>query len=139
MFQYFKYIHKIPNTYLIKYEDIFYNDYQELKNILNCIGLNYTNKIFDNSKYENIVDINYKNITIEKEPDNKEHGKYRTWQVNQPFVNNNTPSKINITYEQSQKLLDNLHVNFIYPNLKNEFSDYLKKLKDNISPNNINE
>ena len=139
MFQYFKYIHKIPNTYLIRYEDIFNNDYQELKNILNCIGLNYTDKIFDNSKYENIVDINYKNITIEKEPDNKEHGKYRTWQVNQPFVNNNTPSKINITYEQSQKLLDNLHVNFIYPNLKNEFRDYLKKIKDNISPDNINE
>jgi len=139
MFQYFKYICKIPNTYLIRYEDIFDNDYQELKNILNSIGLNYTNNIFDNSKYENIVDINYKNIPIEKKPDNKEHGKYRTWQVNQPFVNNNTPSKINITYEQAQKLLDNQYVNFIYPNLKNEFRDYLKKIKDNISPDNINE
>ena len=129
MFQYFKYFSKQPNTYLIRYEDIFDNNYQELKNILNSIGLNYTNNIFDNSKYENIVDINYKNIPIEKEPDNKEHGKYRTWQVNQPFINNNTPSKINITYEQAQKLLENQYVKLVYPNLKNEFHDYLKKLK----------
>ena len=60
----FKYIHKIPNTYLIRYEDIFNNDYQELKNILKKFYKIYTNEIFDNSKYENIVDINYKNIPI---------------------------------------------------------------------------
>lgn len=41
------------NNYFIKYEDLFMNNYQNLKNILDDIGLQYTDDIFNNSNYKN--------------------------------------------------------------------------------------
>ena len=41
------------NIYTIRYEDLFENNYDELKKILNDIGFQYDDSIFDNSKYTN--------------------------------------------------------------------------------------
>ena len=90
-----KFIHyqnnPINNLYTIKYEDLFIDNYKNIKNILDKIGLIYDDSIFDNSKYINkIVD----------KPINTKHIKKRTDQINKPFINNNNKNKINLLQEQ---------------------------------------
>jgi len=45
----------INNLFLIRYEDMFENNYKNLKYIFDKIGFNYNDDIFDNSKYINKV------------------------------------------------------------------------------------
>lgn len=105
-------IHK--NIYTIRYEDIFKNDFQELKNIFNNIGFNYTDNIFDNSKY---INISHMEVKLEdKKPKNIQHTKYRTWQINQPFKLNNDISKIDLTEKQKQIIINNKYCLELYPN-----------------------
>jgi hypothetical protein len=103
------------NVYTIKYEDLFKNNYEDLKKILNDIGFQYNNSIFDNSKYNNIISSNIKNNN--KKPKNTNHVAYRTWQINQEFKSNNDISKIDLNYSQKKKIVNNLHVLKIYPNI----------------------
>lgn len=44
-----------PNVYTIKYEEIFPNDYKNLKKILDSIGFVYDNDIFNNENYVNTI------------------------------------------------------------------------------------
>jgi hypothetical protein len=106
------------NVYLIKYEDMFNENYHQLKQILNSIGLKYTNKIFDNINYTNKIASSINIEDIKSKPDNKEHGDYRTWQINQPFINNNEKSKIDLTHEQIETIYKNVFINIIYPDIK---------------------
>jgi len=79
------------NIYTIKYEDFFPNDYQKLKELMNLIGLEYHNTIFDtkSKEYTHWRDCNISKID-EKTLDYKNRrGEYRTWQINQPFQNMN--------------------------------------------------
>ena len=46
------------------------------------------------------------------------HSKYRTWQINRPFVLNNDVSKIDLTGEQKNILLNNSKILNVYPNIK---------------------
>lgn len=94
---------KFPNIYAIRYEDLFVDDYKEIKSIMDNIGLKYNPNIFDTKtkdyKFKNDLDIN----TINEKPETYELGKVRTWQINQPFENMNT-SDINIP-DELDKLL----------------------------------
>jgi len=106
--------------YTIRYEDIFPNNYKELKKILDDIGLTYNDTIFDNSKY---VNYSHRGILLPSEkPTEKQHEKYRTWQINQPFVSTNDISKIALTENQKQKIMDNSSIVELYP----EISSLLK-------------
>jgi hypothetical protein len=102
------------NVYTIKYEDMFENNYQEIKNILERIGIQYTDDIFDNSKYTN-VHYTYAELVSTK-PKPIEHATYRTWQINQPFISNNDINHIDLSENQKQELMhdDILH---IYPDI----------------------
>jgi len=108
------------NVYTIRYEDIFYNNYQELKIILDDIGMKYNDNIFDNTKYKNII-INNIQIPTTK-PNNVEHGKYRTWQINQPFVSNNDVSKLDLTELQKQKIINNSVILEVYTDIDKVFN-----------------
>ena len=91
------------NIYTIKYENIFNNNFQELKNILNNIGITANDNIFDNSKY---INISHPGVILENnKPKNIQHSKYRTWQINQPFKSNNDISKIDLTEQQKQIIM----------------------------------
>jgi len=106
----------LKNVYTIRYEDIFLNDYKELKNILDNIGMKYDNTIFNNKEYTNFL---YKNSGIpEEKPNNKKHCAYRSWQINQPFVSNNDPSKIDLSESQRQKIINNKDILKLYPDIK---------------------
>ena len=107
------------NIYTIKYEDLFPNNYEELKKILNDIGFQYDNSIFDNSKYTNMAFSNVKNV--KDKPSNQEHILYRTWQINQPIISNNHKSKIDLSDSQKEKLINNSYVLELYPDINSAF------------------
>jgi len=76
------------DVYPIKYEDMFDNNFQTLKNIFNKIGLQYDDNIFETKTKE------YKHNDCEYIDDydkkDLQNGEYRMWQINQPFKNMNT-------------------------------------------------
>lgn len=121
------------DIYLIRYEDLFDNNYSNLKKILNSIGLKYTDDIFDNSKYKNFISSTVKSIPenlpeIKVDNDSGSYKTnqpfvdmniyiYRTYQINKPFVNNNT-GNIYLTKKQLDIFVNNTYVNMIYPEIK---------------------
>lgn len=106
----------MKNLYTIQYEDLFDNHYQNLKVILDHIGFTYTNDIFRNDMYRNKI-ISGVEI-VDHKPDNTQHSLYRTWQINQPFTNQNMPSKLDLTNQQKQILTRHKDILFLYPNNK---------------------
>jgi hypothetical protein len=91
------------NFYCIRYEDLFKNNFKSICNILDNIGLRYDYTIFNNIDRDNRAghfEIRY----IRGKPPNKNHDSYRTWQINQPFQNMNTPDKIDLTDIQIKTL-----------------------------------
>jgi len=109
---------KMENVYTIRYEDMFDNNYEKLREIFDSIGFEYDDSIFDNSKYENKIVTGVK--LPNTKPKNTDHGLYRTWQINQPFVFNNIPSKLDLTEKQKTELLKSEIISTIYPNLQQD-------------------
>lgn len=109
------------NLYTIRYEDMFDDNYKELRKIFDSIGFEYDDSIFDNSKYENKIVPGVK--LSNTKPKNTEHGPYRTWQINQPFVSNNVSSKLDLTDKQKEVLLKNETISKVYPNLQQDLQD----------------
>ena len=115
------------NIYTIKYEDLFNNNYEKIKNILDNIGIQYTNKIFNNTEYKNyshtkldqIIDFYNKNLSICPPEVHCEvnHKIKRNDQVNQPFVSNNNINKINLTKPQKEYILNNKNILYLYPDI----------------------
>lgn len=102
IFKYFR-NNKNDNIHCIKYEELFENNYANLKVILDKICLEYTNKIFDNNRYINVItEDNINNIKIQ--PQNTEHTMYRTWQINQKFENMNSIDKIDLLDSQYEDI-----------------------------------
>ena len=97
---------------------MFEDNYKELRKIFDSIGFKYDDSIFDNSKYENKIVPGVKLSSTK--PKNTEHGPYRTWQINQPFVSNNVPSKLDLTDKQKEVLLKNETISKVYPNLQHD-------------------
>ena len=110
------------DVYTIRYEDLFKNNYQELKSILDSIGMEYTNDIFDNTKYKN--SIGYKFNSLNKIPPNTQHERYRTYQINQEFRSFNDTSKLDLTEEQIKILTNNKELLDIYPEIINNVYIY---------------
>lgn len=108
--------HPRNKLYTIRYEDMFCNNFQVLRDMFNSIGFQYTDSIFDNHKYNNkIIDT----ITCpDYKPLNVEHGLYRTWQINQPFINNNDPLKIDLLPEQRVKIQNIPLISSLYNDLR---------------------
>lgn len=107
------------NIYTIKYEELFKNNYDELKKILNDIGFQYNDNIFDNSKYRNIHNNDVK--LVDKKPPDNNHEVYRTRQINQPFISNNDISKIDLNDGQKKEIINNSYVLQMYPDINSVF------------------
>ena len=87
------------DVYTIRYEDFFPNNYEKLRELMDKIGLEYNDDIF-NTKTKDYIhwqNINYSNIDISNVDYKKDRWEYRTWQINQPFQNMN--SDVNIPDE----------------------------------------
>jgi hypothetical protein len=107
----------LKDLYLIKYEDLFIDNFNNIKEILDNIGLKYSDKIFDNSQYLNKIVSSIENVPTKK-PLNINHEKYRTWQINQQFADNNDIDKIDLLEEQKNILLNDEFINILYPDIK---------------------
>jgi hypothetical protein len=111
------------NLYLIRYEDMFDNGYDKLKFILNDIGFEYNDSIFNNELY---VNKSHSHITeIPKDVvENTDHDRYRTYQINQPFEKNNDIKKIDLFYSQIHSIINSDEIKSIYPNIFNTIKDF---------------
>ena len=89
----------ISDTYTIRYEDFFDNDSKAIKDIMDSIGLNYSNDIFEKrtKDYTIAQGVNYKDIDVSKITYEDNKLAYRIWQINQPFENMN--GNVNIPAE----------------------------------------
>lgn len=114
--KFIKYRNSQNNIYTIRYEDIFDNNNQELRIVLDDIGMKYENNIFNNTEYINKIDPKCK-VPSEK-PTDVDHTNYRTWQVNQPFISNNDVSKLDLSEIQIQQIINDDNILKIYPNIK---------------------
>lgn len=114
---YKKNINNYKKLHLIRYEDMFVDNFKNLKDVLSKIGLKYTDIIFDNSKFINHAQL-CKNINIPKsKPPNIFHGHYRTYQINQKFANFNDLSNIELSEEQIEFIKNDLYIKTIYPEI----------------------
>jgi hypothetical protein len=102
----------IDDLHLIRYEDLFYNNYENLKYILDKIGFRYTDDIFDNSKYDNrhIDDIS-------PYPEENVHRQNRACQINQPFENFNKPEKLDLWWKDLVKIQTDGDILSLYPEI----------------------
>jgi hypothetical protein len=120
-FKFYQYMNNPKkNYYLIKYEDLFINNYQNIRNILNNIGLSYNDNIFDNSLYYDLNELKKNKIN---DPTN--HSNFRQWQIKQEFVNNNNLDKLELTNRQIKQITMNKIINQLYPEIK----DLIKHVK----------
>jgi hypothetical protein len=103
------------NIYTIEYEDLFKNNYEKFKKLLNDIGLQYNDMIFDN----NYINICHKCVNpVDTKPSENKHEVYRTWQINQPFISNNDISKIKLNDDLKEEIVNNPYVLQIYPDIE---------------------
>lgn len=117
-FNKFKNTKNIDNLFLIRYEDIFEDNYKNLKYIFDTIGFSYNDDIFDNSNYINKVQFG-SNLMIPKYmPPQHTITECRLFQINQKFENNNDINKICLTDTQYQKLSTDTNILETYPEIK---------------------
>lgn len=108
----------INRLHFIRYEDMFVDNHVHLKRILSNIGLQFTDEIFDNTKYQNFSHKNQNFNQVPKEkPEDTDHVKLRLYQVNQEFKNNNTNENILVNEIQFEKIINDKNVKAIYPDI----------------------
>lgn len=101
-------VSKNYDTYKIIYKDLFEDDYAEVKNILNNLGIKHNDSIFRQKLFKNRIVrqnnqyLEYKDI--KNVPDPKNHEEYRTFQINQEFKNFNEKAHIELTKNQIKKI-----------------------------------
>lgn len=106
----------LENVHLIRYEDMFDDGHKQLKEIFDRIGLVYDDDIFNNESYHNRISPSVRDVPTNRPP-NRQHLHYRTYQINQPFINNNKVDEVDITDEQRTLLRSNPTVCEFYPEI----------------------
>ena len=122
----------LKNIYYIKYEEIFLNNFSSLKTIFDSIGFKYTDEIFNNTSFNNKLyhtkkkpylsnakEYNKKQITTIMDTNMSQKTKHeilRTYQINQPLVNNNN-SEIILTSKELSYIYNSEIINQLYTNL----------------------
>lgn len=123
---------QVPNTYLVRYEDMFDNNYAAMRNVFDSIGVEYTDRIFQNTEFKNVANFiaGASNTIPTEEPEHTSHNSYRAYQVNQPFVNNNTLDKLQLNHVQKHTLTTHPTVLQIYPDIKDTLRQFEQQERD---------
>lgn len=116
------------DMYFIRYEDMFEDNYRFLRDILDGMGLEYTDSIFDNHLYLN--DVHAKTDVPSEVPNctGVSHNKFRIYQVNQAFINNNDLGKVCLFPKQVERLLHDPDILQLYPDIKETFASTQKPI-----------
>ena len=88
-----------------------------LKTILNNLKLDYTDEIFDNKLYTNRVTLKTKIPT--SMPKEYNHAEYRSWQINQLYINNNNIHNICLSDKEKKLITENTIIKQLYTFDKN--------------------
>ena len=72
-----------PNGRLVRYEDLFKNNYEEIKKIFEWIGLNYYDEIITKNTERKVAIASGGVPGVE--PPRTQQGLFRSYQINQPF------------------------------------------------------
>lgn len=116
LFNWFRISHPYPGYTMIRYEDFFDNNFENIKVILRNLGIDFEDHIFSNSRYKNY---SVSGVDIPSEmPSPTNHAEYRTWQINQDIVNNNFPDKISLFQQQIEHFQNCQHIKCVYPSLE---------------------
>ena len=84
-----------PNFYHIKYEDMFSNNYEKLMDLFKKLGIEYSMEM-----------VSHGNKSDQSPPAHGSyHNSFRQWQLTQPFENMNCPSKLQLTPQQRDQIL----------------------------------
>jgi hypothetical protein len=108
------------SIFLIRYEDLFINNYQNLTNIIkNTKFLNFNDKIYNNELYKNYIndDVDIPDTQPIDETDGENHKKFRAFQINQKFENMNNINKIDLTKEQIEFIKNDSYIKILYPDI----------------------
>ncbi len=109
------------NVFTIRYEDIFKNNFEELKKIFDKTGFQYSEEIFDNEKYNNKIvhgfDKYNSNCDDNYKADYGDNYMLRTMQINKPFTNNNFIKNIELSQEQIYQIINNKTILEIFPEI----------------------
>lgn len=89
----------IEGVYPIKYEDMFENNFQNLKTIFDSIGLEYDDSTFDNSSKKFV----HNSVSYQHGYTGEYDNTYRVKQINEPIQNMN--GKVDIPEEINERLL----------------------------------
>ena len=94
----------LEDIYTIRYEDFFTNNFENLYQLMDSIGLEYSSDIFLNrtKDYVHARNVHYKDINPSDVSYSKNRLELRTWQINQPFENMN--SDVDIPEELNKML-----------------------------------
>jgi len=94
------------NVMLVRYEDLFSNNYSKIKTIFDWIGLYYYSDIVLNNS--NIpAKANWEKEIPKKEPVRTRQQAFRTYQINQPFVKRPEVYKDFLSEAEIKNVLDN--------------------------------
>ena len=97
----------VNNVFLVKYEDLFENSYEQVKKMYKFLDLEFNDDIIT-TKRDVYISPTCNKIPLEKPnkcDDGLVHGAYRTWQTNQPFENQTGKSRTYLTNEQEKLIL----------------------------------
>ena len=86
------------DTFCLKYEEVFENNFQKLRDIFTFVGLPFEDQVLET-----------KEGSSKGPPPPRSHYSFRMWQINQPFENNNKPEKITID-KATRTRLENMSV-----------------------------
>lgn len=109
----FHYLKKNPvrNSFLLRYEDLFDTDHEDLKQLFKFLNLTWSDEILKN-KRTGYVQTNDHNI-LKKDA----HLNLRTNQINSPFTNMNGRNQAALRKEQIEKIFKSDAIKLAYPDL----------------------
>ena len=102
-----------PKLHTILYEEMFERDHQKVRKILKDIGISDVG-IFNNQNFKNKIVSKISGDFDSPPCEKNNHAKFRTWQINQPFINNNEMKKIEITRDQRYKIMTSPVLNRLF-------------------------
>ena len=77
----------VDNVFAMKYEEMFENNFEKMKNMFDFLGLQYEEKKIIHSHRKAYITSGNLQIPIHAPDRRKAHGQFRQWQMNQKFEN----------------------------------------------------
>jgi len=93
------------DVHCIRYEDLFVNNFEQIRAIFTKYAITYTDEVFNNTNRNKKILPGIQLPSSEPESTGiRNHATYRTWQINQPFVFKDGAKEVHLTEQQRKRL-----------------------------------